>query len=102
MKSVFKARSDRSKIDLAQDLRNKHVVLTVGVLLNMTAIDCFRKWEINFIPVFPQANMITATVKPNKELVHNMSFLMDDCFLRRVVPVWNALRYKLIVKILCA
>ena len=96
-----KACFNRYKMDLAQDLRIKHGIISVSKTLDMNAIRFFWKWKHNLLPAFSQHTLETACITNHdrtKKLyyrAHTRSEQMKNSLFKRVVPLWNALPGKM-------
>ena len=98
-----KACFNRRKYDSSSDLKIKHNIFPIRILLDLKAVTYFWKYQNNTLPAFKSSNKITTalikTQSRTKEISCNCpakSAFMKNSFFMRIIPLWNSLPLMLV------
>ena len=94
----IKACCNRSKFDSSSDLKLKHQVLPIRLLLDYRATTYFWKLHNNFVPAFNGSNEISTVKIKSHERTGKLVFdktarttFLQNCFMKRATVLWNKL-----------
>ena len=94
LKWGVKACFNRRTFDSFSDLKLKHNIFPIRILLDLKAITYFWKHQNNLLPAFKCSNKITTAQSRTKENscgCQAKSAFMKISFFMRIIPMWNNL-----------